>query len=60
MRGRNPAEEAKWDTVSWQKQVSIGNTLGVSEMIEMKETRLCNVNMFVTTKAGRNGAEHGG
>lgn len=25
-------------------------------MIEMKETRLCNVNMFVTTKAGM-GAE---
>ena len=50
-------EEAKRDAVSWQKQVSIGNILGVSEMTEMKETRLCNVNMFVTTKAGRNGAE---
>lgn len=30
-------EEAKRDAVSWQKQVSIGNILGVSEMTEMKE-----------------------
>lgn len=37
MRGRDPGEAAKRDAVSWQEQVSVGNILGVSEMIEMKE-----------------------
>ena len=37
MRGRDPGEAAKRDAVSWQEQVSVGNILGVSEMIEIKE-----------------------
>ena len=42
-------EEAKRDAISWQKQVSTGNILGVSEMTEMTALLTSSVNRYNST-----------